>query len=289
MPELPEVESIKLQLEKYLVGHKVEKVEIKHPKIFTGDPKKIEGAKLKAIRRFGKALCFDLDNGYSILSHIKLTGQFIYRGPNLKKPPVLSKKVVDGISGKHTHVIFNLDKGGKLYYNDVRRFGWIKIEKTSEVENESFISRLGPEPFGSAQGKPGLLTFDYFKTICGKTKRAVKVLLMDQSKMGGVGNIYANDALWDARIDPKHPANSLSDTELKTLFKSIEKVLKKGLETGGASELAFVTPDGTEGSYQDHTLVYGKEGNVCKNCKENKIEKYMLGGRGTYWCPTCQN
>lgn len=281
MPELPEVQSIRNQLEKFVVGHKVLSVEVKNKKIAPDDFKPIIGAKFKVIRRFGKVLVFDFNNGYSTVSHIKLTGQFIYRGPNLKKPPALSKKVVDGVPGKHTHVIFNLDKNGHLYYNDIRRFGWIKLTKTKEVPDFGFIKKLGPEPFGK-------LDFKTFQGILAKTKRQIKVVLMDQSKMGGIGNIYANDALWDSKIAPSLPANKLTETQVKNLYHSIEKVLKRGIEMGGASELAFVTPDGGEGSYQKYFLAYGKQGTLCPRCKKEKFKKITLGGRGTYYCPQCQ-
>jgi formamidopyrimidine-DNA glycosylase len=123
MPELPEVESIKLQLDTYLVGHKIETVNIKTPRIFSGSLFDVAGSKVKSIKRFAKVLSINLSNGNSLVIHIKLTGQLIYRGPNLKTPKTLSKKVAGGIPGPHTHVVFNLDKGGKLYYNDIRRFG----------------------------------------------------------------------------------------------------------------------------------------------------------------------
>ncbi len=281
MPELPEVEAIKLQLGKFLKGHKILSVEVKNRRTFQGDEKKIIGGKTLGTRRFGKVSVIDLDNKYSILTHVKLTGQFIYRGPNLKNPKSLSPKVTGGIPGPHTLVIFNLDKGGKLYYNDVRRFGWIRIEKTADVENESFIKKLGPEPFKD-------LTLEKFKTLLSKTKRPVKVVIMDQEKMGGVGNIYATDALWLSKINPKKPANELNVAEQKELYEAILSVLKEGIKWGGASELAFVKPDGTEGQYQGHTLAYGHTGQPCERCHKAKFEKYFLGGRGTYWCPNCQ-
>lgn len=280
MPELPEVESIKLQLEKYLTGHKIENVEIRNHK-FEINSKLILNSKVIGTRRFGKVTVIDLSNGYSILAHVKLTGQFIYRGPNLLNPRPLSSKVVGGVPGNHTHVIFNLDRGGKLYYNDVRRFGWIRIEKTEDVGKEKFISKLGPEPLRD-------LTLEKFSQILSKTSRNIKVVLMDQTKMGGVGNIYANDALWLAKINPRTPANKLINQSTIQLFNAILKVLKDGIKYGGASELAFVTPDGTEGNYQNHTLVYGCEGEICKRCHKSKIEKFFLSGRGTYFCPVCQ-
>lgn len=281
MPELPEVETMKLQLARFLIGHKILSVDVKNRRTFQGDEKKILDTKIQGTRRFGKVSVIDLDNGYSILTHVKLTGQFIYRGPNLINPTPLSKKVTGGIPGPHTLVIFKFDSDGVLYYNDVRRFGWIRIEKTEDVEHEKFINKLGPEPLKD-------LTLDLFKQILNKTKRPIKVVIMDQSKMGGVGNIYATDALWLAKINPRSMANSLQSEKVKELYEAITTVLKSGLKYGGASELAFVTPDGREGEYQNHTLAYGHTGELCPNCKKAKFEKYFLGGRGTYWCPVCQ-
>jgi len=285
MPELPEVESVRMQLEKYVVGHTIERVEINYQKCFQGDSDNVVGGKVRGIRRFGKALSIDLDNKHSIVIHIKLTGQLIYRGPNLKSPPKLSKKVLDGIPGKHTHVIFRLNHKGILYYNDVRKFGWIKIVRSDRVEEISFIKSLGPEPLDG-------MTLKKFSELTKSTKRVIKTLLMDQSKIGGVGNIYANDALWLARISPTRSAGELSDLEIKRLFNSIEDVLREGLKRGGASELSFVTPDGTDGDYQDHFLAYGKEGDNCprKECRKvsSKFSKIKMGGRGTYFCPACQ-
>ena len=144
MPELPEVESVKLQLNKFLVGHKIEDVDVRYKKCFEGNPAKITGAKVKDVRRFGKVIVIDLDNGESLVIHIKLTGQLIYRGPNLPKPPAISSKVADGLGGKHTHVIFKFDKDGKLYYNDFRKFGWIKIVPTDKIkEDGQFVGKLG--------------------------------------------------------------------------------------------------------------------------------------------------
>jgi formamidopyrimidine-DNA glycosylase len=263
-------------------------VEVRSRKTFQGDEKKIVGGKVTGTRRFGKVSVMDLDNGYSILTHVKLTGQYIYRGPNLPKPEPLSVKVTGGIPGPHTLVIFNLDRGGELYYNDVRRFGWIRVVKTSEVETESFIKKLGPEP-PVAKGFEGqALSLDIFRQILSKTSRPVKVVLMDQTKMGGVGNIYANDALWLAKINPKTPAKSLDPEVVKNLYNAVLSVLKEGIKYGGASELAFVTPDGTEGDYQKHTLAYGREGDVCERCHKAHFKKFFLGGRGTYYCPVCQ-
>lgn len=280
MPELPEVETLRLGLTRYLVGHKIVGVDVKARKIFQGDEKEIIGAKIKDVRRFAKVLVFDLSNGKSIIIHIKLTGQLIYRGPNLKENVVLSKKV-NSLSGPHTHVIFKLNKGGFLYYNDLRQFGWIRIFATKDVETSDFVGKLGPEPFKN-------LDFAKFVDILSRSKTAIKMVLMDQAKIGGIGNIYANDSLWMSKINPKRPANSLTPTEQKELFSNVISVLKDGIKYGGASELQFVTAEGKDGGYQNHFRVYAQQNKLCSACKKEKISKYFLGGRGTYFCPNCQ-
>jgi formamidopyrimidine-DNA glycosylase len=285
MPELPEVETMRLQLKKFLTGHVIKDIKIFSEKILSGDTKNIIGGKIKDVRRFGKVSVIDFSNGYSLITHVKLTGQYIYQGPNLTTNNYsLSSKVIGGVPGPHTLVIFDLDRGGVLYYNDVRRFGWIKIVKRQEVNDERFISKLGKDALE--------ISLEELQNIFSKSSRAVKVVLMDQTKIGGVGNIYANDALWLSSIDPKRKANSLEEKTVEELYKAIITVLKAGLKYGGASELAFVTPDGKEGEYQNHTLAYGHDGEPCERpaCRQAgvRIEKYFLGGRGTYWCPVCQ-
>ncbi|MEK7498081.1 MAG: bifunctional DNA-formamidopyrimidine glycosylase/DNA-(apurinic or apyrimidinic site) lyase [Patescibacteria group bacterium] len=270
MPELPEVETIKNQLNKFLVGHEIENIEIRVPKIFPQGKNRLIGGKVKATRRFGKVLVVDLDNGYSFLIHLKLTGQVVY-----------SNRQFPNVQNKFTHVIFDLDQGANLFFNDSRKFGWIKVEKTVEVENESFIKKLGPEPFKD-------LTLIKFTQTLSSTSRPIKILLLDQEKISGVGNIYDNDALWLAKINPKRPAKSLTSKEQKDLYNAVLKVLKDGIKYQGASDQWYITAEGKKGKYQEHFLAYGQEGKVCQRCKKEKIKKYFLGGRGTYFCPVCQ-
>lgn len=289
MPELPEVETIRLGLQRYIVGKTIEDVEVRLPKMFTGDPKDIIGAKIIDVRRFGKGLVIDLDNNYSIAIHIKLTGQLIYRGPEVSNVSNVSKGKIGGEPpNKWTHVVFKLrtknleprTRTAYLYYNDLRQFGWIKIVQSSKLKDQSFFKDLGPEFFKD-------LTFEKFKQTISKSNLAIKVLIMDQKKMSGVGNIYANDALFEAKIDPRRKAKNLSEEEIRKLYDAILKVLKKGLESGGASELSYVNVLGQEGGYQKHFLVYGREKEKCKRCG-GEIKKIKLGGRGTYFCPKCQ-
>ena len=287
MPELPEVETIRLGLSKYLVGHKILEVDVILPKIVTGDIGNAVGAKVISVERYGKGLVISLDNGFVIAIHIKLTGQLIYndlafvRNRNVN----ISKDKVRTLPNKFTHVIFKLDKGANLYYIDMRRFGWIKIIKRQDLPTLTFFKDLGPEPIPSSGQSP--LTLKQFENILSKSSIAVKALIMDQKRIGGVGNIYANDALFLAGIDPRRKAKELTKAEDKKLFEAILTVLKSGLKYGGASELTYVNALGEEGGYQNHFLVYGKQGTKCPK-DDTVIKKIFLGGRGTYYCPKHQ-
>ncbi len=279
MPELPEVETIRLGLTKYLVGHKFLDVEILSKGIFEGDPEQIIGAKVIAARRFGKGLVIDLSNDYSLAIHAKLTGQLIYRDPKTQKFEV-SKEKVGTVPNKFTHVVFTLDKNAKLYYNDQRRFGWIKVVPTDKVGQMPYFKGIGPEPFKD-------LTYDKFKSRVSISHLSIKPLIMDQKKIGGIGNIYANDALFLAGIDPRRKGATLSEKETVKLYSAIHKVMERGFRYGGASELTFVNVLGQEGGYQRHSLVYGKKGQACPN-GNGTIKKIFLGGRGTFFCEACQ-
>ncbi|OGH02836.1 MAG: DNA-formamidopyrimidine glycosylase [Candidatus Levybacteria bacterium RIFCSPHIGHO2_01_FULL_37_17] len=280
MPELPEVETVKLGLQKYLVGHKILDVEIKVAKLFEGRVEDVVGAKVIDARRFGKGLVIDLSNKHSLAIHIKLTGQLIYRDDKTSKI-MLSQKVGDKIPNQFTHVIFKLDKGAYLYYNDKRRFGWIRAVKTEDLSKMPFFKNMGPEPFKD-------LTFELFNKIISGKQTVIKPLLMDQTRIGGIGNIYANDALFFAGISPKRRAKDLTSSEIKSLYDSILKVMEKSMKYGGASELNFVNVLGQEGEYQHHSLAYGRQGEKCSKNDEGIIEKTFLAGRGTYFCPVHQ-
>lgn len=284
MPELPEVETIRIGLQKYLVGQKFTDVEIRLKKQFIGDPRDIIGAEIIAIRRYGKGLVVDFANDFSLAIHVKMTGQLIIRKNSSKKSarktPLASELIISDLPDKYTHVVFNLDNSAKLFYRDIRKFGWMKIVKTDEVNNLPFFKSLGLEPLSD-------LSFDKFSQILRNSKTPVKLLIMDQTKIAGIGNIYANDALFDSGINPKRPASSLSNEELAKLYKSIEKVLKKGIEAGGASQWNYVDIEGGRGSYQNFFKVYNRAGAKCPNC-DNLIIRFKMGGRGTFVCSNCQ-
>lgn len=277
MPELPEVETIRRGLERYLTGHSIERVELRLEKLLTGEIDNIISAEVTGVKRFGKGLVIELNNGYSLAIHIKMTGQLIYSAPETGN---ISEEKVGTLPNKFTHIIFHLSDNANLYYNDVRRFGWVRIIKTDQVKLMKFFSGLGPEPLKD-------LTLQQFQSILSSSKSSVKILIMDQKKISGIGNIYANDALYLSGILPSRPGNSLLPEEQKALFGAIEEVLKNGLKYGGSSEWTYVNALGQEGSYQKHFLVYGRQGEVCGRCGAG-VAKAVIGGRGTYYCPGCQ-
>jgi formamidopyrimidine-DNA glycosylase len=265
MPELPEIETIKRYLEKDLIGRKIKDVKILNKKSFIGDKKKILNSKILKIERKGKILIFRLNNDLNLVFHLKLTGQLIFlnflRNSEIKN---------------YTRVIFILDEGF-LIFNDARKFGWVKVLDNKDLNNE--LSKIGKEPFD--------LNFKYLKEIFSKTKRTIKIVLMDQRQIAGLGNIYANEALFLAKIHPLKPANKLKNNEIKNLLSAIKKVIKKAIKLQGTSFKFYVKPDESKGSYQEEFLVYQRKNEKCLRCK-SKIEYIKIGGRGSFYCSNCQ-
>ncbi len=289
MPELPEVETIRLGLQKYLIGRKIKDIQVKIPKMFAGSAKQIIGAKITGLKRIGKGLIIELDNDFVLAVHLKMTGQLVYSDNKTKGLKLSAKIGGTTLPSKYSHIIFTLDNNAYLYYNDLRRFGWIKVVKKDELMKMPFFKEMGPEPLVAPPSDfaPKFLTLALFSGIVKKGNIPIKVLLMDQKRIGGIGNIYANDALFEAKIDPSRKGKTLSNGEINKLYNAILDVIKKSLQYGGSSDENFVNALGQEGNYQNHTLVYGREGEACRVCKK-PIEKIKLGGRGTYLCPVCQ-
>src|SRR3989344_6398172 len=256
MPELPEIETVKLQLQKVLIGQTCIK----------SDFNLINGKKVKEIKRLGKVLLINFGKNLDLGFHFKMTGQLVYDGGKQRiaggHP---SEDFVAELPNKHTRAVFHLS-GGTLYFNDMRKFGWVKI-------NPEFTKTLGPDA----------LTITTLKNLKGPIKSAI----MNQAVIDGVGNIYANDALWEAGINPRVPSDKVTSDKVGLLLKKIKLVLKEGIKYGGASVSDYVDSHGLGGHYQDHFRVYNRESLPCLRCK-TKIEKFVLGGRGTYWCSRCQ-
>lgn len=279
MPELPEVETIRQGIKQKLKGKKIAKVEVKVPKLFIGDIKNIIGAKITDAKRVAKILEIVLDNGYSILIHLKMTGQLIYKDEKSKAVGGHSQKLYDAEPPHaYTYIIYTFSDGSHLYFNDFRKFGWNRVVKISEIEKI-----LGPDKFGPEPGQESF-SEEYLKKIFAKSGKAIKLVLMDQQKIGGVGNIYANDALYWAGILPTRSAKSLLKSEISKLKSAIEKVINLGLKYGGSSENTYVNIEGKKGHYMEVTVVYQKE----KDPKGHEVQRTKIGGRGTFYCDICQ-
>lgn len=278
MPELPEVEIIRLQLDRVLPGLIISGIQIFKQKSFVGDKKYIIGEKIEGIRRFGKLLVFDLSNGLSLAIHLKMSGQLVYRGIHQPTGLHISDPLLNALPNKHTRIIIEFSNKDRLYFNDLRIFGWIKILKKPQLTE--IVNKLGPEPLKD-------LTLPKFKEIIKSSIKPIKLILMDQEKISGVGNIYANDSLFLAGINPAMKAKALNNDQMVKLFNNLEKVLKDGVRWGGASQNNFRDAFGEMGKVQEHFYVYAREGEKCIKCKAY-IKKIKLGGRGTFYCPACQ-
>lgn len=287
MPELPEVETIKLGLQKFVVGKTIINVDVIDSKLVSGDIKNIIGAKIIDAKRYAKGLVLELNNNFVIAFHIKLTGQLIFRNEANKDLEVL-KPSPSKVPNKFTRVDIVLSENSHLYFQEVRRFAWMKILPKKELKELPFFKTLGPEPIPSPGSKTPKLTLNLFEEIVKNSNLPIKVLLMEQKKIGGVGNIYANDACWDAKIDPRRKAKTLASSETKTLYDSLLKVLDNGIKYRGSSELNFVDILGQKGEYQNHFLIYGRKGKECRREDGGIVEKVYLGGRGTFYCAKCQ-
>jgi len=291
MPELPEVETIKRVLEKAIVGKTIKNIEVRKAKIFQGEPQEVIGRKIEGIERRGKMLIIKLSGDKALAVHFKLTGQMVWIEENPKSKIQNPKFVILGhpipfagteLPAKTTRVIFDID-GGKLFYNDLRQFGRIKVISNVKSQISNLTGELGVEPFDKE------FTVEYLGRVFSRTSKPIKLVVMDQTKIAGVGNIYANEALFEAGILPTRPAKKLGNEEIKKLREAIIKVLEEGIKYGGSSakDEAYIKPTGEPGSYQQHFRVYQRAGEKCRKCG-TIIKRINLGGRGTFWCPTCQ-
>ncbi len=301
MPELPEVENLRLGLEKHIVGQKILTVVVNKPKLVSGkgnirtaSDKKVReftrglvGEKFIAVERRAKNLLFRLTNNKILLAHLKMTGQFVYKS-NYKgmsdreviggHPIEVSEKV---LPNKHTHIIFEMS-GGTLYFNDIRMFGYILYYPTQkEFDIENHFIKYGVEPLSPD------FSLEYFsKSIKNKSSK-IKTALMNQDIVTGIGNIYADESLFQAKINPKRQAQKIKPEELKLLHKNIISILKKAIKVGGSSIATYRLIDDSRGNYAREHKVYGKAGQKCKVCG-TKLSKTTIQNRTTVFCSKCQ-
>lgn len=265
MPELPEVETIKRDLEKVVINKKITEVCIHRPAVIRQPPprdfkKGLEGLTIKNVLRRAKVLILEFTNGKFLVIHLKMTGQLVYPGGGIK-----------------SRVSFHFSDGSNMDFNDQRLFGELRL--LDNLRESKFIQGLGPEPFDIGPAR--------FKKMLSAKKTKIKPLLMDQTFISGIGNLYAAEILFRAKINPRRPARDLSDLEKERLFARIKKVLKEAICQGGSSVDDYVRLSGEPGNYAKYHKVYGREGRPCRECK-GLIKRIVLGGRGTFFCPQCQ-
>ena len=277
MPELPEVETVKRGLEKFILGKKIRKVKCFCEKSLIGEP--VIG-KVTKLRRFGKALVVDLDCDKSLMIHLRMTGQLIYDGEERYAAGHPSDNFVAKLPNKQTRVIIEFEDG-ELYFNDQRKFGFIKVMKTGEVEKDAFIKKLAKEPW---QMKPT----EFYEKLQRHKKALIKAVILDQTLICGLGNIYADESLFMAKIHPARRAGTISKKEAEQLLYAAREVMQRSIDSGGSTMATYVRADGTKGDYlEKFAQVFRREGKTCPRCGAT-IKKIKVAGRGTHICPNCQ-
>jgi formamidopyrimidine-DNA glycosylase len=311
MPELPEVQTVVSELNRKITGKTIKSVEVRATRSAQPSPEvliaKTKNKKVKEVKRRGKLIDIDLGGNHNILIHLKMTGQLVYVSrlgkkvsgqpasatpkallagqPALATPKALLAGghpigLVGELPNKFSHVIINFTDGSTLYFNDIRKFGWVKY--ATNIERDIARQRYGLEPFDKEYNLKN------FTAILKRyPKRKIKQLLMDQEKISGLGNIYADESLFASHVLPTRLAGSLKPKEIELLFKEIPKILKLAISKGGTTADNYVRTDGSKGEMIKYLKVYGKGGEKCVKCK-NEISKIKLGGRGTHFCKTCQ-
>lgn len=283
MPELPEVETIRRALAKKLVGQTIKDIEVRAAKLFLGDRDKIIGQKITAVGRRAKILIFTLERDYLAI-HLKMTGQLIFVPKNKKAGALVGghpdKAYIETPPHRHTHLIFTFPSG-TLYFNDLRKFGWVKV-LNDEVALKKEIGHLGPEYDWPE------FSLDYFQQLLAKkAKLRLKPVLMDQTNLAGIGNIYADESLFCAKIRPDRLAGSLSEPEIKQLHRCIAQVFVLAIKRGGTSSRDYRQIDGSKGTYLEIAKVYHRQNLPCRLC-HTPIKQVKLAGRSTHFCPHCQ-
>lgn len=286
MPELPEVETVRRGLRDLIIGRKVAKVEHDNPKSFPNAVAEVEkfliGAKITDVRRRAKVLMIDLSSGYSLVIHLKMTGQLVFRGEAVFGAGHPSDSLIGQLPDRSTRVMFEFSDGSHLYFNDQRKFGWVKLVPTLEIPNIDFMQKVGPEPL-EADFTPEQFA-ERFKR---RAKTSIKAALLDQTVVAGVGNIYADEALWGAKIHPQRLVGSLTLAEFKRLYAQLRDVMNLAIDKGGSTDKNYVDAEGKRGSYMDFARVFRREGLACPRCNTTII-KFKHAGRGTHICPNCQ-
>lgn len=287
MPELPEVETVRRGLNTLIIGRTVAAVEHDTPKGFpnaTADVKQfLIGATVTDVRRRAKVLLIDLSTKYSLVIHLKMTGQLVFTAPELRfgagHP---NESLVGKLPDRSTRVTFTFTDGSHLYFNDQRKFGWVRLMPTLEVPTIDFMKKVGPEPL-----EADFTAREFADRFKRRARTSIKAALLDQTVVAGVGNIYADESLWGAKIHPKRLVSTITTKEFEKLYSELRSVMNMAIEKGGSTDKNYVNAEGKRGSYMDFARVFRREGKACPRCGTT-IVKFKVAGRGTHICPHCQ-
>ena len=286
MPELPEVETIRIGLAKLLPNRVVADVWHDFPKSFPNAPADVArfmvNSKVELVRRRAKVLIIELSSGYSLVIHLKMTGQLVFRGDKTFGAGHPTKSLVGGLPDKSTRVVLDFADGSELFFNDQRKFGWMRLLPTVEIPLIDFMQKVGPEPLEDD------FTVDKFiNNILRRRQSAIKAVLLDQTVLAGVGNIYADEALFAAKIHPAMLAGKIPRTKLIKLYSELRRILTMAINKGGSTDRNYVDAKGKKGSYLEFAQEFRKQGQPCPRCG-TEIIKIRVAGRGTHICPKCQ-
>lgn len=288
MPELPEVETVRIGLQRLLPGREVVKVVFDWPKGFPNSPHDVNaflvGAKVVTVARRAKVLLIELSSKYTLVIHLKMTGQLVFRGKDQERFGAghPNDSLIGELPDKSTRVTLTFKDGSRLFFNDQRKFGWVRLLPTVEVPQIDFFLKVGPEPLEAE------FTWQIMRDRLQRRKNTnIKAALLDQTVVAGVGNIYADESLWGAKIHPTTLVKNLSDEQFELLHKALVDVLKLSIEKGGSTDRNYVDAEGKKGSYMHFANVFRREGQACPRCGTT-IEKTRVAGRGTHTCPVCQ-
>lgn len=287
MPELPEVETVRRGLHELIIGRVVKKVTHDTPKGFPNAPADVNkfliGSSITDVRRRAKVLLIDLSTDYTLVIHLKMTGQLVFRASDVAfgagHP---NESLIGELPDRSTRVTFTFADGSHLYFNDQRKFGWVRLMPTLEVPNIDFMRRVGPEPL-----EHDFTPTQFAARFTRRAKSPIKAAILDQTVVAGVGNIYADESLWGAKIHPLRKVASITSAEYDTLYTELRDVMNLAIEKGGSTDKNYVNAEGKRGSYMDFARVFRREGQACPRCGTT-IVKFKAAGRGTHICPHCQ-
>ena len=290
MPELPEVETVVRGLDRLIVGKKISAVESDWAKSFPNSDSDSDVFLVSSIatkvRRRAKVILIDLSTLYTLVVHLKMTGQLVF----VPKEQIEERfgaghpndSLIGNLPDKSTRVTLTFDDDSHLYFNDQRKFGWMKLMPTNLVSDLSFFQKVGPEPLQPE------FTFDVFRSRAMKRKNSnIKAVLLDQTVLAGIGNIYADESLWMSKIHPETKVVDIQNSDFIKLHKAIIEVLTLSIEKGGSTNKNYVNAEGKKGSYMDFAKVFRRENQPCIRCGATII-KTRVAGRGTHTCPKCQ-